>query len=183
MPRPPARAKARPGGPAPHRVCPILIHPSAEGGPNEGSWPMAWVGMRPQGCCRWCFGTRGVTPGWREDVPSGLRDAGRIEEVPIHRTNFRPIYVMVHGLEISADVFVLVPVHTLAATRRLHRSPPSPRCKDGARYTSAGHAFPSAWGGRLSPYSRTPPPSPRPGRLHRPQPCLAGELGPLVGVG
>ena len=35
------------------------------------------------------------------------------EVVPNHRTNFRPIYVMVRGLEISADVFVLVPGLTL----------------------------------------------------------------------
>ena len=40
------------------------------------------------------------------------------EVVPIHRTHFRPIYVMVRGLEISANVLVIVAVPTLLRRMR-----------------------------------------------------------------
>ena len=42
-----------------------------------------------------------------------VRAASSCEVVPNHRTNFRPIHAMIRGQEISADVFVLVPVPTL----------------------------------------------------------------------
>ena len=51
----------------------------------------------------------------------GLEAFTDSEVVPIHRTNSRPIYVGVGGLETFSGIFVLVPVWT-----RPMRSPPFP---------------------------------------------------------
>ena len=59
---------------------------------------------------------RSVPPAAKADPKADLRaqpNAAPCKMVPIHRTGFRPIYVMARGQEISADVFALVPVPTL----------------------------------------------------------------------